>query len=104
MLFVNTPMKVMNPDYTRIDTVPLNLALRGEIGTSIETNEIDRIPEVIDDLISKSSEYKEKITNIYKENVFNIGKSAEVGGKYIIDTIQEHIRDRKRRENNEKNS
>ena len=72
-------MKVMNPDYTKIDTVPINLSLRSKIGTSIETDEIAKIPEVIDDLISKSDEYKEKITNIYKENVFNIGTSAEVG-------------------------
>lgn len=104
VLFINTPMKVMNPDYQKIDTVPINLALRNEIGLSIEVDDIDRIPQLIDKLISEKDDYKAKITQIYNDNVFNIGHAAEIGGQYIITTIQNHIKERKCRNENEKNS
>ena len=41
VLFINTPMKVMNPEYQRIDTVPLNILLREEIGCSLNLEELD---------------------------------------------------------------
>jgi YidC/Oxa1 family membrane protein insertase len=95
VLFVNTPMKVMNPEYEKIDTVPLNIMLRDEIGCSVNLDELDTIGEKVNHLLDNSSDYEEKIGNFVNEYVYNLGTSSEVGAKYIISAIKNKINERK---------
>ena len=41
VLFINTPMKILNPDYQELSTVPIDLELRNRVGISLETGEIN---------------------------------------------------------------
>jgi len=91
VLFINTPMKVMNPEYKKIDTVPLNILLRDEIGCSLNLDELDRISESVKMLLENREKYYEKIEKFVDEYVYNHGKSAEVGAKYIVSQIQKKI-------------
>lgn len=95
VLFINTPMKVMNPEYQRIDTVPLNILLREEIGCSLNLDELDQISDKVQELLDHKDDYYEKIGNFVQEYVYNHGTSAEVGAKYIIEEVQKKIQERK---------
>lgn len=95
MIFINTPMKVMNPEYQKIDTVPLNIDLRDKIGCSLDLDELDKLPETIDYLFANSEAYHDKIGEILRENVYNLGDSSPVGAKYIIESIKNKISERK---------
>ena len=95
VLFINTPMKVMNPEYQRIDTVPLNILLREEIGCSLNLEELDQISDKVQELLDHKDDYYEKIGNFVQEYVYNHGTSAEVGAKYIIEEVQKKIQERK---------
>jgi YidC/Oxa1 family membrane protein insertase len=95
VLFVNTPMKVMNPEYEKIDTVPLNIMLRDEIGCSVNLDELDTIGEKVNQLLDNSSDYEDRIGNFVNEYVYNLGASSEVGAKYIISAIKNKINERK---------
>lgn len=95
VLFINTPMKIMNPEYQRIDTVPLNIWLRDEIGRSLELSELSRVQDTVKELILRRDEYYNKIGTFVEEYVYNVGDSAEIGAKYIINRIQEKIQERK---------
>lgn len=95
VLYINTPMKVMNPEYQKLHTVPINISLRDEIGISINLDELSRIPETAEYLLSHTSEYQEKIDSLAHYYIYNLDSSAEVGGKYIIQAIQKHIEKRK---------
>lgn len=94
VVFINTPMKIMNPDYEKIDTVPLNIGLREKIGRSVNTDELDKLPEIIDYLMDNSELYYDKIGEILNESIYNLGDSASVGAKYIIDSIKQKINER----------
>lgn len=96
VLFINTPMKVMNPEYKKIDTIPLNILLREEIGCSLNLDEMSKIPETIDRLIKMQSLYKDRIHSFVEEYVYNIGRSAEMGAGYIISSLQEKIAKRRK--------
>ncbi|MBR1476390.1 MAG: membrane protein insertase YidC [Lachnospiraceae bacterium] len=87
VLFINTPMKVMNPEYTRIDTVPINIWMRDKIGASIDLDKLGTVGEKADELIQKTPEYNEIIREFVNEYVYNPGHSAEVGGKYIMESL-----------------
>ena len=88
-LFINTPMKIMNPEYKRIPCVPLDISLRDEIGISIDTDKLNTLYDTAKHLIERRGEYKEKITEILNNNIFNIGHSDQAAGDYIINTLSE---------------
>lgn len=95
VLFVDTPMKVMNPEYRRIDVEPINIWMREQIGAVLGVNEMNRVADTVSYLLSHAEDYQEKIKVFVEEYVYNLGRSAEVGAKYIIAEIQEKIRERK---------
>ena len=96
VVFIDTPMKVMNPEYKKIDVEPFNIWARNEIGKVVELKQIGQIKDVIDDTLNHTDDYNEKITKLVDEYVYNLGNSAEFGAKYIIDVIQNKIEERKK--------
>jgi YidC/Oxa1 family membrane protein insertase len=94
-LFINTPMKVMNPEYKRIPCVPLDISLRDEIGISIDTDKLDTLYDTVKYLIEHKDEYREKITLTLNRNIYNIGHSNQVAGDYIITTLAEKAKRKK---------
>ena len=94
VLFINTPMKVMNPNYEEIDVKPFNIWCRSEIGEELEVNELKSIDKTVDNMLKSNTEYKKKITDITNEYVYNLGTSSEVGAEYIIKCIQDKVSER----------
>lgn len=95
ILFINTPMRVMNPEYTKIPTVPLNILLRDKLGKNLDTDKLSEVPETVEYLLSHTNDYHEQIDELSNKYIFNHGTSAEVGAKYIIKSLQEKIASRK---------
>ena len=96
VLFINTPMKVMNPEYERIDTVPLNILLRSQLGCSLDLEEVGRVPETIERLLGMQSAYRDRIHSFVEEYVYNPGDSARVGAEYMIGALKEKIAKRRK--------
>lgn len=91
ILFIDTPMKVMNPEYQKIDTVPLNILLRDKLGKSLKLDQLDEIAGTVEYLLEHTADYSKQIDALTHEYIFNLGQSAEVGAKYIIRSLQERI-------------
>lgn len=97
ILFIDTPMKVMNPDYRKIDTVPLNILLRNKLGKSLKPDQMDRVAETVDYLMTHKEQYEEQINVLAHEYIYNLGSSVKVGADYIIKRIQKKAAARKER-------
>ncbi len=95
VIFIDTPPKIMNPDYKQIDTEPINFWIRNEVGRVVKLDELDKLDEIVRDMLSRRGEYHEKISALTERCVYNLGSGAEVGGKYIIEAVQNQIRKRK---------
>lgn len=85
VLFINTPMKVVNEDYQELKTVPIDLELRNTIGVSLEP---DSIPEQIVPAVNKllfdkqfSTAAMEELKNRY---IYHPMESGKVGAEYLI--------------------
>lgn len=87
VLFINTPMKVMNPEYQKIDTIPLNIILREEIGRSLDLECISDITDSVSYLMENQELYSKKIKEFVGHCVYNLGKSGEVGARYIVQSL-----------------
>lgn len=94
VLFMDTPMKVMNPEYTKIDTEPINIWMRKVIGQVVKTDEIETIPQVVSQMLDSADSYKEKISGFIEEYVYNLGNSGEVSGRYVISAVQRKIKEK----------
>ncbi len=88
VLFINTPMKVMNEEYQKIPTVPLNILLRSEIGKSLDTDKLDTINALTDELLENSDMYARNIESCLEKYVFHLGESSAVGARNILKQIR----------------
>lgn len=89
-LFINTPMKVMNPDYEEIGVLPFDIEIRRKIGISINMDHLGEIGEVVEALQSNKMFSKEEMEKIRKKYLYNVGFSGEIGAKYIIRRLIEY--------------
>lgn len=91
ILFIDTPMKVMNPEYQKIKTVPLNILLRNQLGKRLGLDQLSRTAECVEYLIQRRAEYEKDIDALAHKYIYNLGSSAEVSASYIIKSIQEKV-------------
>lgn len=95
VLFVNTPMKIMNPEYEKIGVEPINIWMREKIGRVIEPENVGEIATVVSAMLAGYQDYHDKIAAFVQEYVYHLGYSSEVGAKYIINELQRIIKERK---------
>jgi len=88
VLFIDTPIKIMNPEYKKIDTEPFNLWIREIIGKVILPDEAGNVFEVISNMIKNSEVYRENIKKYAYEYVYNLDESGKIGGRYIANEIK----------------
>ena len=46
---------------------------------------------VVEDLLSRTEEYRQKIDELAHQYLYHLDASAPIGGAYIVSTIQEKI-------------
>ena len=97
VLFINSPMKIMNPNYKEVKTEPINIWCRSKIGEELELSELEKIDDLVEKMLKNSKTYEKKIEKITNEYVYNLGKSGEVGAEYIIKCIQDKINERSKK-------
>ena len=77
VLFINTPMKVMNPDYKEIDVVPFDIEARDQVGISVNTDALDTLPDVVMRLLTEEVYSKDALKKVRENYLYNVGSSAE---------------------------
>ena len=89
-LFVNTPMKVINPEWQKIDITPTDIWFRDEVGVSVEVKDVTtRAGLTVADMLSRPDAFAAKIDNLFATQFFNPGVAGAVVGKYILDSLIE---------------
>ena len=86
-LYINTPMKIINPDYEEIGITPFDIIVRDEIGISIDMDKLDTLGDSVHRILTDSVYSPESIALIRDKYLYNIGCSGEAGAKYIIDKL-----------------
>ena len=88
-LFINTPMKIMNPDYQELDIVPFDVLIRDKIGISLELSELNQCAEAVERLLHETIFSSDSIQSLREEYLYNVGSSAKAGAKYLINRLVE---------------
>lgn len=95
VLFVNTKMKMENPEWEKLGLTPAEIYLRDKVGVALEKSELDRTRTVADELMSSGEKYKEKITALLHEHLYSYGTNGAEGAKYILRRLAEIQKNRK---------
>ena len=87
VIFINTPMKIVNPEWEKIGMTPTNITFRDLAGVSVDTGDLARIPSVIDDILAHPDTFRERIDKMLSDYFFNPGHAGEAAGKYILESL-----------------
>lgn len=92
VLYVNTPMKVVNPLCMELDPeiMQYDLKLRELMGRSIEPeNVLEQAGEYAAYLLANGDRYKSAIEAVRNEEIYHFGESGKIGGQYILASLKE---------------
>lgn len=93
-LFINTPMKVMNPNYQELGMEPLDITLRNQLGRSVDPDQLNTAGQIVAELLADTQRYDAEIDGLVHDLMPNFGHSGEIGGTYILRSLQEKIQNR----------
>ena len=99
-LFINTPMKVINPHYTDYPMKPLEIMIRDQIGHSLEPAELSQAGRMIREMLTSKEQYNAQIMQVRSDIMPEFGRSGEIGGQYIISQL---IKNKRKKENQNEN-
>ena len=88
VIFIDVPKKILNPDADDLPLEPIEISIRKKIGHIISTNNIQEIPNIINNLNNNTEDFKEQLKLIRQNTVFNISTSSKIGANYIEKLIQ----------------
>lgn len=86
-IFIDTPMKVINPDYEKTGLIPTEISFRNRIGKSFAIDKIADVSNVVDDMLANPGKYSCQIKEVLETMYYNPGHAGEVAGKYILETL-----------------
>ena len=95
VIFVNTPMKIVNPNYKDIGVEPIDFLLRRELGVQIEPDQAENVGNEVEKLLTEGDDWKIRISESMKEHIYTTRDSARVGGSYLLQSLTEKQYERK---------
>ena len=95
VLFIDTPAKIMNPEYQKIDTEPFNMWMRYQIGKVLEPENIKFAAEYVTDMMAAPENFYDSIYAMAHEYVYHPGNSSKIGAEYIVGELQKKMKKRK---------
>lgn len=94
-IFINTKVKQNNPNWQKIGIEPIEMQLRTIIGKAIDKEEIKNLKDVVRDLDNNKEKYKTQISEFYNKFTYNHNTAAEVGAKYLLNSLVEKKKNKK---------
>ncbi len=87
VLFVNTPRKMVNPEWTEedIENYSTDAKIRDVIGVALEPAAVkEKARETVDSLVANRAEYAAIIEDVRRNRLCHFGESGKYGAQYII--------------------
>lgn len=98
VLFVNTPRKIVNEDWTEEDVAQYapDDQIRGIIGRTIDPTEVrEKGPEAVEYMLTHREEFANTLETVRRERLYHFGESGKYGAQYLIERILENQKKKK---------
>jgi len=91
VVFLNTPRKINNKNYEKLELEPLEVHIRNGLGKVVEIQEIDSLGEVLSSISRDFNEIQKSITTARDKYIFNVSSSGRKAADYIISKLDSKI-------------
>lgn len=88
-IFINTPPKIYNSEYSQYPMKSMEMTLRSQVGVELNMDKLDGLADAAADLLEHKEVFQKKISGILSDTIANFGSSAKVGAEYIISQLKE---------------
>jgi YidC/Oxa1 family membrane protein insertase len=89
VVFVDTPPKINNPNFGEVEYEPFEDWVRPRIGTVVPLGEMARVGAAVTELVADAPRWAASIEQVRGESVFNVGTSADVGAKHLLEIYEQ---------------
>lgn len=86
-VFIDTPMKVGNPDWAELGIEPTDISLRNRVGRSFDPAALSGLGDAVAEMIAHPDAWAGRIAGVRGETISNIGHAKEAAGKYLLDSV-----------------
>jgi YidC/Oxa1 family membrane protein insertase len=83
VLFIDVPRKVLNPDYVKYVTQPIEVALRSELGVVLSLDRLHESSALVHRMIAETPARAGHLARLRQRWVFNVGTSGGHGAEKI---------------------
>ncbi len=87
VLFIDTVLKQVNPDWKELNIEPIENSLRSELGIAISPKELHKIPQAVKDLEVLAIDFESKVEELGKKLFYNSETSYQEGCRYILSKL-----------------
>ncbi len=98
VLFVNTPRKMVNPEWTEedIEAYSVDARIRDVIGVALAPEQVrERARETVDALVCGREDYAQVIEDVRQTRLCHFGQSGKYGADYIIGQMLRRQKEKK---------
>ena len=89
VIFMETPLKVNNLDYKKIDYAPKEVSMREKMGIILKKNEINNLREKFSKIDFEIKKYNDNILELRNSLLFNFGKSSKKEKIFLREILNE---------------
>lgn len=83
VIFIDTPQKIVNPEWRNVGTPALERVIREEIGVVVPPSAVPTIPVVVTKCLQSTESSRQRIAAVRSRWIFNPGRSSEVAARYL---------------------
>lgn len=89
VIFIDSPMKICNPDWEELGIEPTDISLRNEIGASLDLDELSTIGVVANEMVENPGAWRERIEEVRARMIYNLGEGGAMAGRFLLDRVLE---------------
>lgn len=83
VIYLDTPPKIMNPEWSQIGAPAFEDVIRREVGRVVDPSAIADLPRLIGEVLSETDAARKKIVAVRSRWVYNVGKSTPAAAGYL---------------------
>ena len=92
VLFIDTPMKIVNPNYKAYGLPVTDIEWRNQIGISLKPEEAVKAMDAVRKLLDEGFSQSERLREFRDRVVFSVGHFGDTTGRYILSRLVERSR------------
>lgn len=83
VVFIDLPRRVRNPHWQKLKLEPMEVSIRELAGVVVAPQNLQEIPEKIEQLLQQGQEFRQRMQKLRTEMVFNLGHASDSGAREI---------------------